>query len=403
MAKSKPHKLISSAAGEDREQLFLPVDATSSSRSKRSLVGPGDTNPFGGASQEDLAAVVATDLGADPNLEVPEVAIAVESLARVVAARMANSEWPADPKRLAIFIVSDRVRDLAAQLGATREPIIDNGSRSLTGKLWVTAASFASGYFSTFAAADPASIFEEVKAKGIGDRPALVFDPAATQAEIRYYPRGLDNDAFVQRFVISNKPYTLAELDEVLNRLHQQSIITPDAALPDFNPWKDSRKYLPRDHAEAFFQGMLKLVLDVAFGPRYRVAFEIRGTEGRCDLLISSRHPDEPNSWISHAALELKVLRSFTSGGSAVSAPARAKAIHDGLLQAIAYRRENNALDGLLCCYDMRMPRHYDGLSCFKPVDARAKRNRIKLRNYHLYASSKDLRTDRYGGGSTSA
>jgi hypothetical protein len=180
---------------------------------------------------------------------------------------------------------------------------------------------------------------------------------------------------------------------------YEQSIITPDAALPEFNPWKNASKYFPRERAEAFFQGILKLVLDVAFGPKCRIAFEVRGSEGRCDLLISSR--TKGNAWQSHAALELKVLRSFTSGGSAVSNSVRVKAIAGGLLQAIAYRNENSAKDGLLCCFDMRAPQHCDGPVYFKPVATKAKKEKIGLRHFRIYGSSEDLRKDKYGESGT--
>jgi hypothetical protein len=362
--------------------------------SEQRFVEPNEPNPLGGASKADLVAVVCEQLGQDPDYEATEGAIAVESLARIVAARMAHTDWKKDAKRLGVFMVSDRAREMAEAVKAIKEPIIDNGSRELTGKLWITGPNFASGYYLQFTSAEPGEMFEEVKSQGFGQRPALVFDPTATDAEIRYYPNGLDEEARVQRFMISRHTFTLTALDALMKRLHEQSIITPDAALPDFNPWKEATKYIPRPDTEAFFQGMLKLVLDVAFGPRCRIQFEVRGTEGRCDLLISSRR--SANAWTAHAALELKVLRSFTSGGSAVSAPSRARAIVDGLLQAIAYRNENNAKDGLLCCFDLRAPQHYDGLSCFEPIKRKASKQTINLRHFRIYGSSEDLRKDKY-------
>jgi hypothetical protein len=402
MVKSEAkHGSRTSVKPKARVQLLDSVANARARGSRDSLVALNEPNPLGGASRQELLAVVNEQLGADPNLEASEAAIAVESLARIVAARMAHSEWANDPKQLAVFMVSDRVRELAQTFSATKEPIIDNGSRSLTGKLWLTGPNFASGYFAPFASAEPGDMFEEVIAKGLGGRPALVFDPNATEAEIRFYPNGLDDEGHVQRFAISSQAFTLSALDAVMKQHHERSIITPDAALPDFNPWKNGTKYIPREHAEAFFQGMLKLVLDVAFGPKCRIAIEVRGTEGRCDLLISSMGIN--NTWESHAALELKVLRSFTSGASAVSAPARAKAISSGLLQAIAYRNENKAKDGLLCCFDMRSPKHYDGTTCLMAVATKAKRQKIGLRHFRIYGSSEDLRTDKYGSASTAS
>jgi hypothetical protein len=152
-----------------------------------------------------------------------------------------------------------------------------------------------------------------------------------------------------------------------------------------------------REHTEAFIQALLKMVRSVAFGRSYRVDFERRGTEGRCDLLISSRHLTAPHTWVAHAALELKVLRSFTSGGGRVSSKVRTAAVAGGLLQAIAYKRQEAAQNGLLCCYDMRAPSHCDGAVCLDPIRPRAKRNKIDLRHYRVYGSSADLRAAVYG------
>ena len=74
----------------------------------------------------------------------------------------------------------------------------------------------------------------------------------------------------------------------------------------------------------------------------HRVDFERSGTEGRCDLLISSKQVGAI-AWLCHAVLELKVLRSFSSSGRSVSSTVRKKAVEDGLLQAIAYKRQHDA------------------------------------------------------------
>jgi len=148
-------------------------------------------------------------------------------------------------------------------------------------------------------------MFEEVRKKGMGDRAALVFDPSATDPEIRYYPYGLNQEDRVQRFSIANEVFTVFILDKVLQQFYEDNIITPDAALPDFNPWADGSKYIPRERTEAFLQGMLKMILSIAFS-KCRVDFEVRGTEGRCDLLISSRRTTVASGWISHAAALMK-------------------------------------------------------------------------------------------------
>jgi hypothetical protein len=381
-------------AGQDPG--FFPVATERSDDPLRNTVEPDELNPLGGATEADLSAVVG-QLGADPTLEAPESLIAIECLAGAITARMAHADWADDPHRLAIFIVSDRPRQLAETLNASRAPILDNGAYVLAGRLWITSTNIASGYFHTFDATDAGGVFDEVNGLGMGEMPAMVFDPGATNPEIRYYPQGLNEDARVQRYSIGEHTFTLAALDKVLTQFHDENIITPDASLQITNPWRDGDRYIPREHTEAFIQGLLKMVLTVAFRRPYRVDFERRGTEGRCDLLISSPHLTIPNTWVSHATMELKILRSFRSTGARVSSTVRKAAVANGLLQAIAYKRQERAQDGLLCCYDMRAPAHYDGAACLDPIQARAKRNTICLRHYRVYGSSADLRGANYG------
>ena len=403
MAKSK--KKLPGASAATRKPRSPPSHGKGATRAvaKASgpFVSPNEPNPLGSASLEELKLVVQERLGDDPNLDASETAIAIVSLANAVSARMANAAFDSDPKHLAVFILTDRVRDLAASLGAMLEPIIDNGSKQLAGKLWLTGPNVASGHFSEFISPDPSSVFAEVRRKGLGARPALVFDPSGTQAEIRFYPKGLEDDARVQRFIVSSQIFSLAALDEVMMRHYEGSLKTPDAALPESNPWSDSKHYYPRERAEEFFQSRLQMVLVVAFSPKCRVAFEVRGTEGRCDLMISSLEGAHASTAL--ATLELKVIKSFTSGGRAVSGPSRATTISDGLKQAIAYKNENRAKNGLLCCYDMRSPGHYDGNKCLNTVSVKARTRKIDLRYYRIYGSSKDLRDDKYGSTSGAA
>jgi hypothetical protein len=362
----------------------------------------GDPAPLGGVTREDLAAVVASSFGMYPELEAPEVRIAVETLAKALAARMRHAGWTSDPKLLAVFLITDRARELGNKIAATREPIIDNGSKPFGGRLWVASNNFTSGYWLPFRGGDDAAVFGEVEMMGFGDHPAIVFDPSATDLELRYYPRGLSDMDRVHRFVIAQYNFTLESLDKVLKRFHEYNIITPDAVLGEQDPWKKASHYFPRPNTESFLQGWLKSVLSVAFLDHI-IRFEVRGNEGRCDLLVVSPHKSQANAWLYHAALELKVLRSFTAGGKSVPATKSAKAVSDGLLQAIAYKREHAAELGMLCCFDMRVPKHCNGDGCFAGIGKKAEKNLIELRRYRLYGSSADLRADKYGGAGSRA
>jgi hypothetical protein len=101
----------------DQGSGFFPIAVERSQEPLRTPVEPDEPNPLGGATEADLTAAL-NDLGADPMLEVRESLIAIQCLAAAIAARMAHIDWAQDPRQLAIFIVSDRPRQLAASLSA---------------------------------------------------------------------------------------------------------------------------------------------------------------------------------------------------------------------------------------------------------------------------------------------
>jgi hypothetical protein len=375
------------------------ADATGRVTSASRFVEPGEVNPFGGASEADLKAIVQDSFGSDSDLDATEDDISIWSLARVVTARMRHTDWVNDPKGIAIFVITDRPRELGEALAGELEPIIDNGSHRLTGRLWVAGPALASAYRLALAAQNTGDAFKEVAAR-LGDKPTLVFDPNATDLEIRYYPQGVAQPDVVQKYPMPGLTFSLESLDRTLSTFHAENLVSPDATKSENSPWKVSGNYVPRASTEGFLQGWLKSILSVALG-RCKVDFEIPGTEGRCDLVISSRHLTQENTWIVHATLELKVLRSVDSGSHPIAATVRERAIEDGYLQALAYRNERQAQLGMLCCYDMRKPAHCNGDMCLQAVKDRASQDGIELRCYRLYGSSADLRKDKYGAKAT--
>lgn len=389
-----------------KSKVWAPVRAASSTHDsspsdpeaspRRAFVEQGDPAPLGSVREAEIAAVAAAEFGTYPELDASQASIAVEALAKALAARMRHQGWVTDAKVLAVFLVSDRARDLGSQISAAREPIIDNGSKIFSGRLWVSSCGFKSGYSLPFRSSADAGVFAEVESMGLGQHPAFVFDPNAADPELRYYPQGLGDTDRVQRIMVAQHNFSIETLDKVLQRFHDYNIVTPDAVLGDQDPWTDAAKYWPRTNTEAFLQGWLKSVLTVAFLD-LMIRFEVRGNEGRCDLLVVSPHASQHHAWLYHAALELKVLRSFTSGGHSVAKTRTAKAISDGLLQAIAYKSEQAAEIGMLCCFDMRTPTHCNGDACFAPVAKKAQQSGVELRRYRLYGSSSDLRAEKHG------
>jgi hypothetical protein len=384
LANSSPAEDNPSALFQAPEQPQMPA---------RELVASGDPAPFGAASVDQLAAIAQQFYGVDPDLDAPAIEIALQALAKVIGLRAQNAGAVHDEKKVAIFLISDRPRELAKTLGAKHKPIVDDGSQPLTGSIWISPATFVSGYSLSIEGADAAAAFEQVATLGLGSLPACVFNPEATEQEIRFYPKGVDDDTRVIKFSVSDIALDFAALDQVLDTFHTQNFITPDATHDILDPWKVASKYQPREDTEAFFQAWLKTALTIVFWRTIIVKFEVPGTEGRCDLLLMSRQGD---AWHCQAVLELKVLRSLTSTGKPVSQTVASQAIEDGVLQVVSYKKQNSAKLGMLCCYDMRKPGHCNDDQCFDPVRTLATARDVHLRRYRVFNSSKELRSAKY-------
>lgn len=155
---------------------------------------------------------------------------------------------------------------------------------------------------------------------------------------------------------------------------------------------------MPRPDTEGFLQNWTKIAINAGFQAPYSCEFEKPGTEGRCDLMLVSKHPTQPNTQVHHAVMELKVLRSRNSSDKPVSKAVNDAAVQKGLGQAIAYKTEQNAELAMLCCFDMRSTDHCDNDGCFKPIENSAKTAGVELRRYRMYGSSEDFRKEAYRG-----
>ncbi len=106
--------------------------------------------------------------------------------------------------------------------------------------------------------------------------------------------------------------------------------------------------------------------------------------------------PSHPKGYVRHALLELKVLRSYGSGGAKVSERDIRAAVREGLEQAASYGDELSVEARGLFCFDMRTV--FGGRNCFKPVTKKAKELKVALYAWHLFASAKSYREWKIGG-----
>ena len=135
----------------------------------------------------------------------------------------------------------------------------------------------------------------------------------------------------------------------------------------------------------------LEIALNTAF-PTCVIRSEQPTPVGRFDIEIYEHEPIDRSKITHHGVLELKVLRSFGETGSVVAESETRNWIKSGVEQAAAYRDSKESRWGALLCFDMRREDsgHED---CFKNVKNLAKKLKVFLGRWFLYASSERLRS----------
>ena len=270
------------------------------------------------------------------------------------------------------------------------EPLLDNGLSELGGQLWFVGPVPRNGL--AFALPEwptDAELFERIEGElAIGDLPAVLFDPRPDPPQVRHYPNGLADRDRVEVIATAGQPIDLARVLDVVELAHRNELEKPRSSPEPARLWQNGAKHHPKRDAEARIQNTLRIALQATF-PATVVRDEQPQSSGRLDLEIEEAL-QPAGTFIRHALLELKVLRSFTETGTRVSAAKVAEAIEEGLRQAIAYRDERGTLASALCCFDMR--KAHSGDSCFAPVSKRAGEKKVALRVWPLYGTAAQFR-----------
>jgi hypothetical protein len=335
------------------------------------------------------AARLAATLGEYPGVgddvnQPPEVRF-LRGVARVVRKRVRVSTPAADAAPSVFLLMPAVPAGLVAETQV--HPMLDNGLTEVEGQLWFVGQTVARGVSTPLPGSD-AEIWQTVQDLGLDGVTAIVYDPRPSPPQVRYYPQGLRQDDLVQ--VTPVQPMSTVSLDnifQIIDRVHAQQLVTPDAQAERGKLWRSTTKAHPVKQAELTIQMYLETALNIGF-PMCTVRREQTQVVGRLDLELEEADPFHPESFVRHAVLELKVLRSRNSSGTSTSAAETARWVAEGVEQAYAYRTEREALASALCCFDMRA----DEADPFSAVAKRAAELEVVLRCWRLYATAKKYR-----------
>lgn len=149
---------------------------------------------------------------------------------------------------------------------------------------------------------------------------------------------------------VITRPVSLQDLQDVLEIIRQEGLVTPAVSPPTL--WIDAPKYVPGEETERLLQWCVASEMRAFFRPILAEREQVTAI-GRIDICLTDPQTTDPK--LRHpAVVELKVLRSKSSTGAAVSERINIAAVAGGMRQAKAYRVKKNAILGILACFDLR-------------------------------------------------
>jgi hypothetical protein len=339
-----------------------------------------------GFPDEVLRRAVAGSLGAGSDADASDSIRFQRGVVKVVRRRRARHGVDAETAP-SVFFLCSRPESIS-ESDTSEEPMLDNGRAELGQRLWFVGPPCASGVCHELAEWADAAVFTlAIEKLGLGDVPAVVVDPRDERLELRWYSAGLRMRDTYEPLHVGGERIDIDHIVETIGRIYKHSLLTPTALGRGRRAWKNATKFWVSDEAEYIIEGCLQSSLAEAY-PSCDVRKEQDMPVGRSDLEIHEADFDESGGWTSHAVLELKVLRSYRSTGTAVSRAETAEHVREGVLQAYEYRDHKRAEAGALCCFDMRRV-HED---CFAVVQQLAHDQAVRLASWPMFNSPKAYR-----------
>lgn len=335
---------------------------------------------FGGWTAEELRATLrgSSSAGSDQGLD--DAIRFVRGVAQLVRQREAIND---DPSSLSIFLLAPNPPNHA---GFKRDPLLHAGQTSFAGKIWCVNAPVKMGWGTDLRTADHDEIFITVTDElELGDCPAIIVDSRPGVTQVHHYPSGLASPDECVPVGLRSGDIDIYRLSDVIGRVYRGFLKTPDAQPQGTKLWSDSQKHRPDPQAEHRIQALLLPAFGEAL-PTCRVWHEFAGTMGRADIHIAEHNPLDQSQVTHLAVLELKVLRSFSDGGSRYSDSHNQDLVKKGIEQAGAYRAEHGHQVAALCCFDMR--KDDTGEECFESWRELAETMIVSLRRWYLFATS---------------
>jgi hypothetical protein len=284
----------------------------------------------------------------------------------------------------AVFFFAPTLQD---SVESKVQPMLNMGRIPLGGKFWLL------GPTSNFGREIPLESWEDDEAVfafatelNLHELPAIVLETRTEEIRLRRFPNGLKDLEHVEEVPLQIDELTIKEVFERIDEIHRSTLRIPQGP-KEFRLWEKPSQHWPVERVEEKIQEILRIGLQSALYSAF-VKVEQPQPSGRIDLVIEERVA--PSTFVRHALLELKALRSYGSTGKSVSQRMNEEWVAEGVDQVASYRNESESRAAALVCFDLRDGN--TGEQCFRKVKQKAESLKIELGVWHIYASAKDAR-----------
>lgn len=326
-------------------------------------------------SDDELRRTLEANPRAGADQDLPEGVRFVRSVATAIDRR--SKAVPSESDGHAVFLLQGTPPET---LTTTTHYAIDEGGMRLLDGAWFVNETARSGS-RIDAPEDWDQIFEHVIGEwGLGGVEAVTIHATPAGQVLSYYPGGLSDDS-TKATVLLEEEVTLGKILGIADRIHKQTLITPNMHSGGVQLWSKPEKFWVETSAEVRIQSYVRCGLSAVLWNCDIEPEHVTGPAGRLDLEIIKRSTRK-----TVAVLELKVLRSYGARGGAQSDAHNARWAEKGVLQARAYCNERHGEYAVLCCYDMRI-NSADG-ACMRAAERKAARLAVVVRRWKLYPTN---------------
>ena len=316
--------------------------------------------PIPGINDEDIG-VAAQKLPGVPAITASDPDRFVIEIRNLIEER-AQAGWPGESDaNVAAFVMVPYPRQVKEHYEIERVLDLRANPRPVLGELLFLSFDGTHGCTMPMPTND-ADILDWLEDEGFADYPIVLVYRGSLKMVSR--TSGATGDARCDQIRETMPEATLDGLLGALKHFHIENLLTPFICSKGVWESELAMNYVPGKHPEKAIQYDLRIALRSWFQGVLRVELEDKIPTGRIDVRILRRNQGD-SSYSYWAVIELKIMRSKRNApkgkrASTVSMSKNVSAVVEGLKQVNSFRRDRNAVEGLLEVFDMRKNKGID-------------------------------------------